>query len=36
MQTFKTREEIKEEEKWNLKDIYEIQGQLGKRLSRNS
>ena len=23
MQTFKTREEVKEEEKWNLTDIYE-------------
>ena len=23
MQTFKNREEVKEEEKWNLKDIYE-------------
>ena len=23
MQTFKTREEVKEEEKWNLADIYE-------------
>ena len=23
MQTFKNREEVKEEEKWNLNDIYE-------------
>ena len=27
MQTFKTREEVKEEEKWNLADIYESQEQ---------
>ncbi|MFJ8247023.1 oligoendopeptidase F [Peribacillus asahii] len=38
MQTFKTREEVKEEEKWNLADIYESQEQWEadfERVSKN-